>query len=386
MLKVEHNISRLKYLLDLYRITVGDLLSKISIGLKCPLTESDIFSEEIKVSNLKKIDHLFNKGLHFYLDPKPLSSSKEASVFFRKSQFNSDLSIGAKQVVNHFEELKISLSAISKLSNLEIKRVLPIFDLKTDARTAAKEVRSLLYPGYKSDLKEFLKSLIFRLAEYNVLVFEFVESWNQKDKANIDGFFLNPNVIVLKRQQKSFRREIFTIAHELGHFLLNDEEIDELTDQRMANKNLSALEKWCNDFSFYFLAGEYSSSIDNIILASSANDYYFDLIEDISKKTHLSQIALFTRLLFQDKISQTDYNNIKADFDEEFNEQQKEYERLKMLKKEHGIEQRAMAPKPILSPLFISTIQSAFYEGILNEYDVYKQLNIKRENLEKYIQ
>ena len=40
----------------------------------------------------------------------------------------------------------------------------------------------------------------------------------------------------------------------------------------------------------------------------------------------------------------------------------------------------------IALPLLISTIQTAFYEGILNEYEVCKRLNIKPEKLDKYIQ
>jgi radical SAM superfamily enzyme YgiQ (UPF0313 family) len=43
-----------------------------------------------------------------------------------------------------------------------------------------------------------------------------IETWNKKEKANIDGIYLSPNVIVLKRQ-KSYRRETFTLIHELGH-------------------------------------------------------------------------------------------------------------------------------------------------------------------------
>jgi hypothetical protein len=103
-LKVEHNISRLKYLIKLYRLSISDFLVKVSVGLKNPLKEDDIFGEEIKLSNLKRIDKLFNKGLEFYLNPKAIIENKDASIFFRKDKFNSDLNIGAKKIVNEFEE------------------------------------------------------------------------------------------------------------------------------------------------------------------------------------------------------------------------------------------------------------------------------------------
>ena len=384
-MKVEQNISRLKYLLTLYKMTVEDLLLSVSEGLKKPLTKDDILSNEINVSHLKRIDKVFNKGLHYYLDPESPEVSKDASIFFRKNKFGTELNIGAKKIVNQFEEFKISLSAISKLAEINIDRSLPVFSVKDAPKAVAIKIRKELYPDFNSIPKEFLRALISKLAEKNILVFEFVENWNKKEKANIDGFFLAPNVIVLKRQQSSFRREIFTLIHELGHYLLNEEEIEELDISNFANNKLSAIERWCNDFAYYFLAGEYNKAFEQIEKADGTNDYHFELIENISKHTHLSQIALFTKLLFQRKISQNNYNTIKEDFDEQYRLRQEEEKKQRELDKLQGI-QKGGTPKPINSPLLISTIQTAFYEGVINEYDVCKSLNISPDKLERYLQ
>ena len=384
-MKVEHNISRLKYLLDLYDISVEELLVKVSTGLKNPLTQKDLFSNYIKLSHLKRIDKFFNKGLYYYIDPKAPETSKEASVFFRKKKFNSELNIGSRKIVNEFEEFKISLSAISKLADLNINRLFKVYKLSDEPKIVAEEIREYLYPTFVSDLKDFLKALIVKFAEFNILVFEFVETWNKKDKANIDGFFLNPNVIVLKRQQTAFRREIFTLIHELGHFLLNEEEIDILDYQQIGRTDLSSIERWCNDFAYFFIAGDYSNKLNNIQKADSSNDYQYDLLEKISHSTHLSQIALFTRLLYEKKISQQDYFKIKTDFDEKFQAKIEKEKMLTEIEKEKGIKQRGSAPQPIKSPLLISTLQTAFHEGILNEYEVCKRLKIKPDKLEKYI-
>lgn len=384
-MKVEHNILRLNHLLNLYGISAKELSEKISKGLKNPITEKDIFSPEIKVNHLKRIDSFFDKGLHYYLDPKAPETSKEASVFFRKDKFNSELNIGARKVVNEFEEFKISLSAISKLSDLKIDRLFKYYSVTDDPKSVAKEIRKILYPTFTSDLKEFLKGLISKLAEYNILVFEFVETWNKKDKANIDGFFLSPNVIVLKRQQTSFRREIFTLCHELAHYLLNEEEIEKLDYQYIGRTDLSKIERWCNDFAYCFLVGEYYNLIESINTADSTNDYEFETIKEISRKTNLSQIALFTRLLFEKKISQSNYNKIKIDFEEQFQAKIEAEKGQRELDKQRGIEQRGSTSQPIKSPLLISTLQTAFYEGILNEYEVCKRLKIKPDKLYKYI-
>jgi Zn-dependent peptidase ImmA (M78 family) len=385
-LKIEQNISRLEYLLTLYKMTAEDLLLVVNQGLKQPLTKDDILSDEIKISHLKRIDKVFNKGLHYYLDPNEPEVSKDASIFFRKNKFGTELNMGAKKIVTQFEEFKISLSAISKLAEINTDRSLPVFSVQDNPKAVAMKIRKELYPDFNSVQKEFLRALISKFAEKNILVFEFVETWNKKEKANIDGFFLAPNVIVLKRQQSAFRREIFTLIHELGHYLLNEEEIEQLEISNFANNKLSAIERWCYDFAYYFLAGEYNKAFEQIDEADGTNDYHFELIENISKHTHLSQIALYTNLLYQKKISQNNYNKIRAEFDEEYRQRQEEKEKQKELDKMLGIQKGGSTPKPINSPLLISTIQTAFYEGVINEYDVCKTLNISPDKLEIYLQ
>lgn len=373
-------------MLTLYKMTVDELLISISEGLKKALTQEDILSKEITISHLKRIDKIFNKGLHYYLDPTPPEVSEDASIFFRKTKFGTDLNIGAKKIVNQFEEFKISLSAISKLAEINTGRALPVYSIMQSPKEAAAGLRKDLYPEFDSVPKEFLKNLIGKLAGYNILVFEFVETWNKREKVNIDGFFLSPDVIVLKRQQTSFRREIFTLIHELGHYLINEEEIEQLDVLNLANKNLSAIERWCNDFAYYFLAGDFDKEMEGIDKAETTNDYHFERIEKISKETHLSPMALFTRLLFKNKISQSNYNTVRADFDKQYRLRQDEDKQQKELDKLRGVKKGGSIPKPINSPLLISTIQTAFYEGIINEYDVCKTLNISPDKLDRYLQ
>lgn len=385
-MKIEQNIARLRHLMKMFRLNEAELLELAGSGLKNPLKTEDIFSQEIKLSHLKRVDKIFNKGLHYYLDPKAPNESKESSIFFRKESFTTDdLNNRAISVVNQFEELKLSLEAIAKLSDLEYNREFKTITTTTSPKKAATEIRKFLYPNFTNKRRDFLKLLIHKLAEFNILVFEFVEHPSRKEKANIDGFFLKPNFIVLKRHQ-AFRREIFTLAHELGHYLLNKEEIEQLELSHISNKNLSVIERWCNDFAFHFLAGEYVNELDKLNVANASNDYHFDKIRLISKNTHLSELALFTRMLLNNQISPKSYNNIKSDFEEQFRRKQEAIEKERQKLKEQGIKQRGSIAKPINSPLFISTIQTAFYEGIINEYEVSKRLKMKPEKIEQLIQ
>lgn len=361
-------------------------MQKISKGLKNPIRKSDIYADEIELNHLKRIDKVFNKGIQYYLDPKEIKENKDASIFFRKKKFYSDLNFGSRKIVNQFENLKISLSTMSALSDMKIERQIKLYSVKDSPKVVAQTLRKLLYPGeFQSNLRDFLKSLIEKLAENNIFVFEFVETWNKKDKANIDGLFLSPNVIVLKRQQNAFRREIFTLAHELGHYLINEEEVEEINYKAFPEQDNNKVERWCNDFAYHFLAGKYSDVLSNIATADYKNDYHFELIEEISKQTHLSKLALFTRLLYTNKISQGNYKKVRNDLNEQYQARLEEEKRRKELLKEQGFKQRGSVPKPINSPLFVNVLQSAYYEGVINEYDFCKNLNIKAEKLNEYI-
>lgn len=376
--------------MSLYGMTKHDLLSKISVGLKNQILENEIFNNEIKLSHLKRVDKIFNKGLSYYIDPKNLTKSKEESIFFRKDNFNAELNLGAIQIVNKFEEEKIAFSTLAKLSDFKFKRVVSVFKVSDNPNDVALEIRKILYPDFHQEKRDFLKSFINKLAENNILVFEFVETHNKKEKANINGFYLAPNVIVLKRNQKSLRKEIFTLAHELAHYLLNEEEIDDnISDDTLDYHNLNKIERWCNDFAYYFLAGDFNKSILNLNIANSTNDYHHDLIENISKHTHLSSISLYTRLLLNGKISAVNYKKISEElFDSIRNWELKEKQRLEIEKQkalEEGRKQQGSVPKPIISPLYLKTIQNALNVGLINEVEFCKKLSIKPEKIEKYL-
>ena len=381
------NISRLQHLLNLYRLSKEDFLLLINKGRKRPLTEKDLFKSEVKIEHLKKIDKIFNKGLNYYINPDDPIKSSDESIFFRKQKFNAELNFAAKKIVNQFEEEKIAISSISKLSDLSLDRVLPIATIRDNPRNVANKVSKSLYPRFNRNFKEFLKALISKLADNNILVFEFVETWNKKDKANVEGIYLSPNVIVLKRLQKAFRREIFTLAHEIGHYLLNEEEIDEkISEYTIDYFSLSKIEKWCNDFAFYFLAQEYAEIIEKLDFASEKNDYHNDLLEIITEKTNLSFIALYTRLLINNKMSAKNYNIIKDDLYRKYIEKEDEEKLRKELDKAEGKQLKGSTPKPIQSPLLIKAVHSAFLEGIINEVELCRRLNLKPNKLELFLQ
>ena len=179
-MKVKHNIARIEFMMSLYKMTVDELLLHINMGLKKLITADDLFGEEIEINHLKRIDKIFNKGLHYYLDEKPPVKTEDASIFFRKENFISDLNLESLKIVNRFEELKLSLEAISNLADIKRDRLLPIFSTNDNPNDVALALSKHLYPAFERNKRDFLKALINRFAEYNILVFEFIETWNKK--------------------------------------------------------------------------------------------------------------------------------------------------------------------------------------------------------------
>ncbi len=380
MTTTEFNIDRLDYLLKLYGMSREELLSILNEDRKRQITPKDIEGPEIKVSMLKKIDEVFKKGLSFYLDFSDLDLDQNKKILFRKKKFYSDLSIEDKRIVDSFESLKSLLDSYRALTDTTdteypLKNTADIRELP---RNVADLVRSRLLPEKKiSDHRRFLRAMIEKLADLNVYVFEFVETWNKRERASIDGFYLEPNVIVLKRQ-KSYKREIFTLAHEIGHYLLGVEDVEALDMSRVEHRRATnKVERWCNDFAFYLIAGDAVNVLDPF------KDYSEDLnqtVEELSATTHISRMAWYTKLAYEEIIPLSHYNHIIRQLEEENEERQRQ------IKEDQKLGQsKPVAPRPIISPLYLETMQYAYYNGLVTEASFCDHLRISQTKIDKYL-
>lgn len=385
MALVAQNIDRLNHLLALFKLTKDELLTEINKKSTDKINEEDVFSSFIKVSVLNKIDKIFNKGLHYYANPSPPTSSADESIFFRKDSFNSELNLRSKQIVNKFEEEKLNFDTLSKLTDSDTERILPVFTIHDNPVHCAGIVRNYIYPTQSANTKDFLRNLISTLAAENVLVFEFFEGFSRKDPANINGFYLTPNVIVLK-WQKYTKREIFTLAHEIGHYLLLEEDIDERVNFEALSENLSEVEKWCNNFAFSFLAGEYLGVLNSLSHANTSNDYHNDIFDKISQETHISKLALYTHFFYAGKLTKSNYEIISENTNKAIKDAEIEAKRVAELKKQiEGDKSGGRSVRELFSPLYVQTLQSALYNGIVDEYEFCRKLKIDINNIESYL-
>lgn len=385
---VSINKERIKYLLSLYKMSVNEFMHLATKDLSKPFRWEEVYTDRIPLRILKRVDKVFNKGLSYYADPTTPTKNKNISVFFRKKTFETKLNWGAKQRVREFEDLDNRIKTISKLSDITIKRKLPIANISTNPREIAFSLHNIIIPTFTENKRDFLKNFINKLGKQNIFVFEFVDIKNKKEKANVDGFFLCPNTIVLKRIQESFSREIFTLAHELGHYLLYQEEIEEVDITKLSyqNSTVSTIETWCNTFAYYLLLGKEKAQIlDSIDQFDTYNDYGHDIIKQISKETNLSRLAIYTNLLIQKKISYGSYLNIKEEMEKQWQQRLQEKALQKEQDKLNGKEVRGRNPQPIRAELVKDIFSFALTSGVIGEQEYCKTMNIKPTNLNEFI-
>jgi len=394
------NNTRLKYILDLYQLTIQQFLELINKSRKHLLFTEETIEKAIKettqvpINTIKAIDKIFNNGLSWYITKRTIPERKSSSIFFRKKKFNSNLSLQSIKVTHRFEERKFEIQNLCSNINFQAKRKVKKYSINENPQTVAQDMgqqfkiietrliknKVLTKPSKE---REHLRNIMAIIEDFNVFVFEFIENWNQKEFVQFDGFFMDPNIIVIKKQDYP-KREIFTLLHEFAHHLLNIEEIDAVTEE--TNHSLNHHEQWCNDFVYFFLIEDKYKLIDVLDNATKENNYHRDKIYEISKNSLISISSLYTRLRILNKIKGGPYQEILHEISEnalnnKLKEKAKNREERQKLK-ELGI-QGGFAIKPIQSKLFKEIVKINYFQGSINENKLCDFLRIKPNSIEK---
>jgi len=388
------NKDRIKYLLDLYELTEesflvlfnGDRKRKISFDNFHRINAGAV---GVDINYLKRLEKIFGCGLTWAAVKESAPIRKNRSIFFRKKSFNTDLDFYSKKVVSEYENLKFRIEALSHYVDFDLKdRINKVYTIGDSPATAAEEMNEefdrirrklsadkIIKNG--RDDKTYLSNLIRIFGELNIFIFEHLEAPVKKEKVSFDGFFISPNMIVVKRQQKYLRREIFTLLHEFAHYLLGVEEVDDDDDDRIFRVE-SAVEKWCHSFAFHFLLGREKQAFVALETADSGNDFDYAAVENIYDKTKLSIQAIYTNLLIGGKIGRIAYEKIT----DEINKNIRENEVKRKIAQDERKDSGAVvfgSPKPIVSNIFKELVVSNFFEGNINEPELRSFLNISQK-------
>ena len=406
------NIKRINFLIEFYKITEErflEILNKGTVKEKNKLSFDDL-TNKIEISRIKKVDEVFNKGLTWYISNKPVKEIKNSSIFFRKKDFNNkNLNLEDVKTITKFENKKINSSILSKNINFNLDRKLKIYTLKDNELDVANEIREkfniaenkINFKRVENDL-QYLKKLFKIIESFNVFVFEKYNTWNKKEKTTFEGLYLK-NMIVLDKQD-NIRREIFTLLHELGHHLLEEEEIDRDVENSINDEKIRKIENWCNNFAFYFLLDEEINNYKNISFCDKKNNFNKKLIFNIVEKTYLNSMSIYTNLLINERIDKNDYVFLKEESDKKFFENEKmrkkELNRISIQNAKRKIIEKGLElseenlkrfkkggiKQPIKSELYENIVNLNFSYGKIDEIDLCNHLEFSKDKRKKFLE
>ncbi len=180
---------------------------------------------------------------------------------------------------------------------ISIPKLIMTASIKDDPKKIAKIIRTVLrLPEVRSikDSNIALEAFWEKVETMGIAVFQL----SLATEDSLMGFSITDDIIPIigiKRGQETAQAKIFTLFHELGHLLLNDVGICDLSDNTKIK-----IEKWCNAFSAEVLIpnDEFLQMKNVIAQRQSGNKVWLksDLIE-LGNHFHVGPLVILRRLL-----------------------------------------------------------------------------------------
>ena len=142
------NPRRMEYLLAYFAMSKDGLIDELNATRKRkkPYSKEEIFNadNELKISTLRRIDKIFERGLYFYTTHTNLEIDEKESILFRKREFNANLTHADRLMVRAAEEQNLYTQSIVELSEFECQRKLDKYSLEDNPYDTGVEIRKAL--------------------------------------------------------------------------------------------------------------------------------------------------------------------------------------------------------------------------------------------------
>ena len=346
---------RVRYIKRLYGLSEEGLCAMLNQGLAAEdqLTPDKLFAGEATPVQVDRLVEVSGKHLGFWAMPFPATGHCYSSILYRKHRFNCDLTHQDRMLVVREEDNAIRLIDTCKELRLRLSRKLPRFNVRQKPSLAAYKTRDLLEIGAEyASPRTFLEDLVARLSNHNIVINEHIDPKGKRRQTNLAGFFIKTRTIVFKRNRRR-SQELFTLAHELGHYMLGDEDIDALS----LNGNLKGEERWCNDFAFHLILGPERVQELDTVTDMQMHDA-LGVIARFADRHHVSSLALYYYFRRTGRISQAEY-------------EEKENQIKTASKKRRSLPISNILP--LVSPLELDILRQACEWSILREHEVIRR-------------
>lgn len=292
-------------------------LSPLEVASSLQISESSIMKiVEGDLSptfgQLRKIAKYFNRGVLFFVEKGGVDEESIHTQQFRSlSKQKPDLSPEVKKLIERAERQRQTyLDLREDLRSDPLPRFRPPGINTNQPAEAASSVRRWLKLPEQNSFQQTRKAIEDRGIMVLVGV-GYLGDWRLPNDSPIVGFstYHERCPLILVKKQKSIGRQLFTLAHELGHLVLHRSSFIDDDDDLLATRGR---ERQANEFAGHLLVPD--GFIENINIDPQQRDgqELYDQLNPLAGRWGVSVEMLVVRLIEKRKLQWSDYETYRS--------------------------------------------------------------------------
>jgi Zn-dependent peptidase ImmA (M78 family) len=225
-------------------------------------------------------------------------------------------------------------------------------------------------------------SRMFRrvLESVGVYIFHMAFPMNQGRAFCLTGNF----PIVVLNMNDSNKGGIFSLFHEIGHILLNENDIFKDNISERSNQDYYAIETFCNKFSASLLVPDDAFEKDISFLREN-RDHVQNVISRLSRQYNVSHEVIARKLVIRELLSNETFWTMKRLWDAQAQASKEKDRKKNRDNNDSGFDQsiKVLFEK---GPLYTSKILSAYQSGRISSSDLLSFLETKSSHIPKIVE
>ena len=302
------NLERIRSSAAAHQLSLESLFNKLNIA-DSTLTSLNESSSGLTYTQLNRIAKHLNRGVLYFMESGQVEESSLQSPQFRSLQNQKpELSRRVRIIIENIERYRNIYISLKENIQDNAAPFSPgqISENPEEAAIAARNWLKINPDNSFTDTRNAIENA-------NILVFRsngYAGQWQLPAEDDVLGFSLYFDLlpIIFVRKQDNEARQLFTLAHELGHLLLHE---DHFIDGEREFSSSLITEVEANSFAGHFLVPtEFLQEIEDRLKPSSATDYS-SWLDTYAKRWAVSTETILRRLLDVGRLTESEYANYK---------------------------------------------------------------------------
>lgn len=370
--KLDHiNVERIRSTAALHQLSLESLFGELNIAGSTldKLTET---SSGLTYSQLNRIAKHLNRGVLYFMEPGEVDKAQQQSVRFRSLENQKpNLSRKLRIIIENVERYRDIYLTLREYINEKALPFVPSQMCSTpeDVAAVARDWLRIPLQNSFSLTREAIESagaLVIRSNGYH-------GRWRVPREDDVLGFSLYHEVcpVIFVSKQASESRQLFTLAHELGHLLLHKSHYIDGEEEFYSG---SQHEVEANRFAGQFLVpDEQLAQISDQKRPVNVSGY-IDWLYPQTKLLGVSTETILRRLLDENRLEQSDYNSYRKWRSEQSANKSDSGSRM----------YRYREPRHLFGDHFVSAVIQSLKEDRINLVQASQYLdNLKAEDVRK---